>query len=154
VTTRLIPRLGFTLAELIAVVAILGIVSAVAISRFEPGVFNDVGSHSDARRLAIEMLAAQRRAIATGDSHRLDFATANDNFTGYVMKRVTPGGPVVVDTTRSFPRGLIVSGSHSQAEFTFEGSALAAYQYTLAGSNRTWDVQVIPATGMVRVREP
>lgn len=153
VLDRLSQRRGFTLAELIAVVAILGIVAAIAIGRMGPAVFSDVAVHTDARRLAIDLLAAQRRSIATGDNHYLGFTLAGGRFAGYSVTRVTASGDVVVDSSRQFSGGLTVTGTHARAEFTFDGSALANYQYTLTAPDRNWQVEVIPATGTVRVRE-
>ena len=144
---------GFTLAELIAVVTILGIVAAIAIGRTGPAVLSDLAAHTDARRLAIDLLAAQRRSIATGDNHYLSFTQASGRFTGYSVTRVTASGDVVVDSVRQFSAGLTVTGTHARAEFTFDGSALANYRYTLAAPDRTWQVEVVPATGAVRVWE-
>jgi hypothetical protein len=137
--------------ELIAVVTVLGIVSAIAVGRLGPGALCDAGSQTDARRLALDLLATQRAAIATGANHYLLFANAAGSLYSYQQFRVQAGGDVAVDETRTFTNGLTVTGNSDRAEFTFSGAALDAYTYTLTAPGRRWQVTVVPATGAVRV---
>ena len=146
-------RRGISLIELIAVVVILGVVAAVAVGRLGFQSLADVGSQADARRLAFDLLAVQRRAIATGDNHYLQLDQANGRFVGYTAYRVSAAGAVAVDNPRTFATGLNLQASHTRMEFTFEGAALAAYQITLAAPDRSWQLTVVPTTGAVRVTE-
>jgi type II secretory pathway pseudopilin PulG len=139
--------------ELIAVLTILGIAAAIAVTRLSPAVLSNVGAQNDARRLALDLLAAQRRAIATGDNHYLSFTNVNGQLQGYSVYRVTLGGDTVVDSYRQFAPGVTVTGNSARSEFTFSGSALAAYVYTLAGPDRSWQIAVVPVSGTVRVTE-
>ena len=141
-------RRAVTLLELIAVVAILAIVTTVAISRIGPGQLANFGARADAQRVAMDLLQARRRSIATGDNHYLGFSTGGGQITGYTLYRRDPGlGNVAVDSPHVFPDDVVVSASHNEAEFTFEGAALAAYQITLVGAEQTWRVDVVPVTG-------
>ena len=139
--------------ELTAVVVLLGIAAMMAIGRMAPASLTNLGSHTDARQLALDLIGAQRRAIATGDNHYLQFQVSGGRLLGYTLYRAGASGDVAVDNFRPFVVGLTVQGSHTRAEFNFEGSALAAYRFTLAAPNRTWQVTVIPVTGAVRVIE-
>lgn len=142
-----------SLLELMAVVTVLGIVSVIAIGRLGPAVMRDVAAQTDARRLALDLLATQRSAIAGGSNHYLSFVNSAGSLRSYRLYRVQAGGDVAVDETRTFTSGLTVTGSSTRAEFTFSGAALAAYTYTLTAPNREWQVTVVPATGAVRVVE-
>jgi hypothetical protein len=140
--------------ELLAVLALLGIFAAVAAARLGPAPLKNFASHADARRLALDLLQARRRAIATGDNHYLEFTSSGGQTTGYTLyRRLSGGGTQAVDAPREFSHQETVTASHSQAEFNFEGAALAAYQVTFTGPDRAWRVTVVPATGAVRVVE-
>ncbi len=148
---RFTQRGGLSYLELTAVVTILGIVSVIAIGRLGPGAMYDLGSQTDARRLALDLLATQRAAIATGANHYLLFVNSGGSLRSYQRYRVQTGGDVAVDESRAFTSGLTVTGSSARAEFTFSGAALGAYVYTLTAPGRRWQVTVVPATGAVRV---
>ncbi len=144
-------RRAVTLLELIAVAMILGIFAVVAVSRIGPGTLVNVGAGADARRLAVDLLQARRRSIATGENHYLGFAVSGGEATGYTLCRRAAGGDVAVDSPHTFPGNLVVANSHTYAEFNFEGAALAAYQVTLTGPEQTWQVDVVPVTGAIDV---
>ena len=152
-TTNQTTRRAMSLIELIAVVTIAGLLAAVAIGRLGVGSLANAGSQADARRLAFDLLAIQRRAIATGDNHYVELASADGRFVGYTAYRVSADGDVPVDSPRVFSAGLDVQASHTRAEFTFEGAAIEAYQFTLSAPDRSWQVTVVPVTGAVRVTE-
>ncbi|MDJ0788390.1 MAG: prepilin-type N-terminal cleavage/methylation domain-containing protein [Myxococcota bacterium] len=62
-------REGFTLFELLAVVAMLALLSALALPNF--GIADGRAAHEQAKRLAAELELARARALATGEAHRL-----------------------------------------------------------------------------------
>lgn len=144
-------RRAVTLLELIAVVTILGLFTVVAISRIGPGTLYNFGARADARRLAVDLLQARRRSITTGDNHYLAFVVVGGDATGYTLYRRDGGGDVAVDSPHEFPGGVVVTTSHADAEFNFEGAALAAYEITLTGSEQTWQIDVVPVTGAIDV---
>jgi type II secretory pathway pseudopilin PulG len=143
-----------SLLELLVVLTLIGIFAAVATARLGPGPVQNFGAEADARRLALDLLQARRRAIATGDNHYVEFTASGGSVAGYTLyRRLSGGGVQPVDAHRTFSQQETVAASHGQAEFDFEGAALAAYQITFTGPNRTWRVTVIPATGSAKVTE-
>ncbi|MEX2559276.1 MAG: prepilin-type N-terminal cleavage/methylation domain-containing protein [Pirellulales bacterium] len=149
-----VRRGGVTLLELAAVLALIAIFVALAAARLGPLPMGNHRAAADARRLALDLLQAQRRAIATGDNHYLEFAMNGPKALGYtIYQRNSGGGVTAVDAARTFPASVTVTPSHSVEEFNFEGSALAAYQITLSGPNREWRVSVVPLSGAVQVEE-
>ena len=147
-------RLGYSLLEVIAVLALIGILAASAVVRLTPESISNFGAKTDARRVAVDLLQARRRAIATGDNHLLGLTYDSGVIVGYtVQKRLADSSTVDVDTLRRFPDGVTVAVAPSAPEFTFEGAALAAYTITLTAPDRTWQVTVAQATGAAQVAE-
>jgi Tfp pilus assembly protein FimT len=143
---------GVTLLELIAVLVLLGVFTAVAMARFGVDPLKNFASQSDARRLASDLVQVRRRAISSGDNHYVELTSGGGAITGYsIYRRLVGGGTEIVDAPRTFVQQETVSATHSQLEFNFEGAALAAYQVTFTGPDRTAQVTVVPVTGAVRV---
>jgi hypothetical protein len=135
---------------MISVLVIVGLLAAAGVSRFGSGTLENVGAEGFARKLALDLMQARRRTIATGDNHYLQLTLAGSNVSSYTMYRRAAGGDVVVEQTRTTPSGATVSTSHATLEFDFSGASLAAYSITVAGPNRTWSVSTVMATGAVR----
>lgn len=146
-------RAGLSLLELLAVMTLLGVFTALAAARFGQSAQKNFAAQGDSRRLALDLVQCQRRAIATGANHYLELADSGGNKTGYtVYRRTGPSAGTVVDGPREFSQAETVTCAASQLEFTFDGSALGAYTVTFAGPNRTRTVTVVAATGAVRVQ--
>ncbi len=149
------PRGAYTLLELLAVVIVLGLIAAAAVGSFRPETFGDLGAHTDARRLALDVIQTRRRAIATGENHLLALQFSGPDVVGYtVERRLGGGGTEAVDSFRRFSDRVTVGISPvAGPEFDFEGAALASSTITITGPHRTWQVTITQATGAVAVVE-
>ena len=106
-------RRGYSLLEVIAVLAVIGILAASAVVRLAPESISNFGAKTDARRLAVDLLQARRRAIATGDNHLLSLTYNGGSIVGYtVQKRLADSSTVDVDTLRRFPDGVFTYSRH------------------------------------------
>lgn len=146
-------RRAFSLVELASVVAIVALVAAAGFARFGTSTLENLGGDGFARRLALDMMQARRRTIATGDNHYLQLTVASGKVTAYTLFRRASGGSVAVDAVRTVPSGVNVTTSYTTLEFDFDGAALAAYALSIAGPKRSWTVSTIMATGAVRTVE-
>ncbi len=135
-----------TLVELLMVVAIIGVVSAVVITRLGTGSLGHPGVQAAARRLALDLRHARGLAIAEGINHYVAFDAQ-----GYNLFRRAGGSDVAVESYRTLPKGVTVVAGASTAEFEPTGAALAAFQCDIIGSGVTYRVQVIAATGTTTV---
>jgi hypothetical protein len=135
---------------MVCVLAIVALLAAAGVTRFGSGTLENVGAEGFARKLALDLLQARRRTIATGDNHYLLLTTSGANVTGYTIYRRSSGGDLVVEQNRTVPSGVTVTTSHVTIEFDFGGNSLAAYAVTVAGPNRSWTVSTVMATGAVR----
>ena len=140
--------------ELLVVVTMIGVFSTIAAMRFGPTIFGNVGSNTDARRISLTLLQAQRSAIRTGDNHYVQFKTrGGGEVVSYQLMRRDGGSVVAAGGEIELYRSVISSVSHTAMEFTFEGQALADYTIQLTGSDRDWRLAVVPVNGAIRTWE-
>ena len=142
---------GFTLLELIVTVSLVATFAAVAIARLSSSTQANLSTNGDARRLALDLLQAQRRAISTGNNHYVEFTTSGGTIVSYTLYQRQGGSNVVADATHTFNTQITVTTSATDLEYQFDGTALASYTVTLAGPNMTYQVAVTASTGNVKV---
>jgi type II secretory pathway pseudopilin PulG len=137
-----------TLLELTIVVAIVGLMSLVAATRYGGNTLADVGAQGFARRLALDASQARRRAISSGDNHLLRFSFAGGQATQYALYCRQGGSTTLVDEARAVPASVTVTtGGTTDMEFNFTGEALASYTISVQGPDRAWTVTVPQVTG-------
>lgn len=73
-------QLGFSLIELIIVVAIIGIMGTIAASTFQSYV-NNSNLRTAARDLASDMANTKQRAVSEGLTYRMTINTGNNSYT-------------------------------------------------------------------------
>jgi prepilin-type N-terminal cleavage/methylation domain-containing protein len=144
-------RRAFSFIELIAALAIVGLLAVAGITRFGTSTVDNLGAEGFARKLALDLMQVRRRTIATGDNHYLLLAVASGKVTSYTMYRRAAGGDTVVDQTKTVAANVNVTTSSTTLEFDFDGTALAAYSIVVAGPDRTWTVSTVIATGAVQI---
>jgi prepilin-type N-terminal cleavage/methylation domain-containing protein len=88
-------RAGFTLAEILCVVVILGIASAVIVPKL--GSHDDLTLSAAARTLTADLMYAQNLSISTQTMHVIVFDTTNNKYT--LVKYTSPS----TETTLSHP---------------------------------------------------
>lgn len=142
---------GFSLMEMLAVLMLMGVLAMIGIPRMDRGTLMNVGANGDARRIALDLMQARRRAISTGDNHFVRFTLSAGKATSFMLYRRGSGGDTTVEASRVVPTGVTIIPSATDHEFTFEGTALAAYSIAVTGGSKSWTVSVVPVTGMVRV---
>jgi type II secretory pathway pseudopilin PulG len=139
-----------SLAELVCVVAIIGLLGAMAATRYGSSTVADVGADGFARRLALDCLQARRAAISTGNNQNylLRFTLVGGKATQYAMFRRQGANVTQVDDTRVVPKGVdVTTGGTVDMEFNFGGEALGSYTITCAAPDRTRTVVVPQITG-------
>jgi type II secretory pathway pseudopilin PulG len=141
-----------TLLELVAVVMIIGLVAAVAATRYGSNTMAHVGAQGFARRLALDCSQARRRAIATGDNHLVRMTVVSGKATQYGLYRRSGASTTLVDDVCPVPANVDVTTSVTDLEFTFTGQALASYTVTVQAPDRTWTVTVPQVTGKAFVQ--
>ncbi len=142
-----------TLFELIAVVFVIGLVSAMAVMRFSTTTLADIGATGFARRLSLDCAQARRRAIATGENHLLRFTLSGGNATQYGLYRRSGATTMLVDDLHAVPANVAVAtGGATDVEFQFSGEALASYTVSITSTNRSKTVTIPQVTGKAFVQ--
>jgi prepilin-type N-terminal cleavage/methylation domain-containing protein len=115
---------GFTLIELVAVLLVLGILSAVAISQYSSGNASAIG---EAEIFKSCLRYAQVRAmgdistwgITINSSSSYSLFSSNTNITNPIL-------PGVGGTTRTLPAGVTMSGAGTSIIFDYRGRPVGA----------------------------
>jgi len=142
-----------TLFEIIAVVMIIGVMAAMAATRFGTNAVADVGASGFARRVALDCLQARRRAISTGNNHLLRFTVTAGKATQYVLCSKVGATVTQVDDVHTVPTNVTVTtGGITDMEFTFTGAAVAGYTISISSADRSKTVTVPLATGKAFVQ--
>ncbi|MCA9195105.1 MAG: prepilin-type N-terminal cleavage/methylation domain-containing protein [Planctomycetales bacterium] len=148
-TSRRLPT-GFSLLELLAVVTLLGVMGAAVTMRYGRDTLSNAGARSEARRISLGMLQAQRAAIRTGTSHGVKIYGGNS----WAVVSVGSGGSrTIVDGPHVIDSQLQLTTNSDEVVFDFEGNGTSVFQAVIKGKDRTWQLRVLPLTRMIDSRE-
>jgi prepilin-type N-terminal cleavage/methylation domain-containing protein len=148
-------RGGYTLLEVAAVVALLGLMAVIAGLRFRPQTLTSLGTRVDSRCIATDLIRARRQAIVTSQNHLLVFRRGRGRAAEYTLsRRLTDGTVEAIDPPRTLPPGVAVTVEPGNPEFDPRGAPLAAYEITLKTDGVARRVTVAEATGSVYVSDP
>jgi len=139
------------LLELIAVLAILGLLGAISLGSFRLASVSNVGAQADARTLAFDLQRVRQQAITTGIQHEIRF----ESIGGVLSYRIgqNNGAFVDIDTPRTFSQGVSVTYSRAITAFEFQGGAQTSAVFNIDGPDRSYTVSVVAATGAIQLAE-
>ncbi|MGA3065309.1 MAG: prepilin-type N-terminal cleavage/methylation domain-containing protein [Tepidisphaeraceae bacterium] len=125
-------RRGFTLLEILSVVVVLGIVSAIVIPQI--GQRGDLQAAAAARVLVGDLTYAQNRAIATGGWTYVTFDTSAQNYTLYGGTQTAPSSTPLTHPVNqnSYVMTFGGSGPEALANVTLTSATIAGNASTLA----------------------
>jgi type II secretory pathway pseudopilin PulG len=150
---RATARRAMTLFELIGVILIVGIVSAMAVTRYSSNTLADIGATGFARRVSLDCAQARRRAISTGNNHLLRFTLVGGNATQYGLYSKVGTTYTLVDDVHAVPANVTVTtGGATDVEFQFTGEALASYTISINSADRNKTVTIPQVTGKAFVQ--
>lgn len=153
-TTRRLDDAGFSTIELLLAVALIAVVTMIAVPRFGGDILGGVSATAAARELAGDLRLCRTLAITEADSNPSGFAIQMDGgapYSGYRLVNRGSGGTV---TAKTFPDGITASG-HSEFKFGPLGSLLggSGTTLTLSGGSKNCFLNVTAANGSVRITE-
>jgi prepilin-type N-terminal cleavage/methylation domain-containing protein len=114
------PRYGFTLVEILVVVIILGIASAVVVPNL--GTHNDLNAAAASRTVVSDLVFAQNRAILGQSMRYVNFDTANQKYS--VLISAPNAGTLVYEQNPVSLQNYVQTFGTSAAAGTFQMVAL------------------------------
>lgn len=138
-----------SLLELLAVVGIMGVLSATVAARYGRDVLGNIGVRGQARKLSLGMVEAQRLAVRSGRLHGVQFAGSGSSASWTVVSVGDTGDRIVVDGPFPLSDDYKLKTSASEVLFDFEGNATKAVSIQLIGPKQTWTVDTLPLSSMI-----
>jgi prepilin-type N-terminal cleavage/methylation domain-containing protein len=147
------PR-AFTLVELVLVVAVIGILSAIAMPRYSASIHN-FRAGSAARRIAADIAMAQAQARAASTARTINFDQANSRY-GITGIKGLDGAASYVVNLKDAPYQCAITGlalANAGTSIAFDGYGVPSTSGTIviAAGSMTRTVTVSAASGRVTV---
>lgn len=150
-------RSGFTLIELIAVIVIIAILSAMALPRFGASIAR-ARADAAAERIALDLDLARRHAMLRGASQAVIFDGGTDSYTMPGIAHLDhPDVEYKVDLSElpyDVQLGLIDLGGDQQIIFDGYGVPDSGGTITVSTATQTRIVTVDSETGQATISEP
>jgi prepilin-type N-terminal cleavage/methylation domain-containing protein len=150
---RATARRAFSLIELLSVLAIIALLSSMAMLRFGTTTFQSTSAEGFVRTLMLDLRQARARTISTGDNHYILLSRSGGEVTGYTLYRDFSSGDSVVDRVVVVPTGTAVTALSDHWEFDFDGSlggSVGTSHIVVTGAHYTWTITVYRATGCTK----
>ena len=149
--SRLLANRGFTLIEILCVVVIIGIASAVILPQLSSR--DDLRAASAARALMADLLYAQNRSIALQKMHYVQFNTVTNSYS--VLDNMSPANIITHPVLQAPYTVTLGSGSLNNVKLvspTFDGQTVVAFD--AMGVPYSWSVSgaTALAAGSVQVK--
>ncbi len=153
-----ITEKGFTLVELMITVAIIGIMTLIAVPAFQRHAIN-ANLKSAARDIASDFLLLKGRAVSENTEYQIDFDATNDN---YEIKRWDTGTSVFVSLAPAQVKGVknfgedinitsAVFGAGNKATFKTRGTVTPLGTVQLTNSRNSTATITVNITGRTYV---
>jgi hypothetical protein len=142
--------------ELMATVAIVGMIAGLAVMRFGHSGVSVVDGQGVARRLTLGLQAVRRQAISEGVPAALVINRSGGNVTGWSLVRAAAGGDQPVDDAATVPAGVTVTPPADRWQFDYTGAlTVPAGGGTIVTTTDdwTWSIRVFSLTGYARCTE-
>ncbi len=147
-------RRAFSLLELTAVIAIVGLISGMAIIRFGHDTIAVVDGEGFVSRLSKSLQVARRISIAEGSGGTLQFNRDSGNVASFQILRDTGSGDVEVDSIVSVPNDVTVTTPADRWNYDYSGALVTPASggtITVNAPGWTWTLQSFATTGHCRV---
>jgi prepilin-type N-terminal cleavage/methylation domain-containing protein len=149
------PKNGVTLAELIVVVLIIGVMASVTIPRMGFSLINTGKTQTTAYKIAAAIRYARSLAISNAANNAQGFAVnmiGSGSYTGYKVVDLTSPTPPV-ETVSIDSNNVSCTGAD---DFIFKPLGNRdgdTDSLTVSGGEKTYVISVITATGMIKCEE-
>jgi prepilin-type N-terminal cleavage/methylation domain-containing protein len=147
-------RRAFSLLELMATVAIVGMVAGLAVMRFGHVGIETIDAGGVVRKLTVTTQLARRQAICEGLPAAIVFTRSGTKVSSWQLVRVTAGGDQPVDDPMPVPSTFDLSIPTARWQFDYTGqltSPAGGASASVDSDFWEWTVTVSQLTGHVSV---
>ncbi|TWT97872.1 hypothetical protein Pla108_20260 [Botrimarina colliarenosi] len=147
-------RRAFSLLELVAVIAIVGVIGAMAVTRWGEATVRTASAQGFVRSVALSLQLARRQAIAEGLPAAVLFHRTAGEVDSLSLVRADAGGDVPTDANLVAPTGVTTTTAYDRWEYDYRGALTTpASGGVIALSDGKWDwtLTVNPVTGRVAI---
>jgi hypothetical protein len=139
-------RHGYTIIEIVAIIAVIGILIAIALPRF--GAVSKNIARTTSRQIMSDIRYVRRLAIASAKDHIIRFYPAGGPYNEYRLFRKERMLEEQLGEPKQIPEQIICTGTE---ELTFNpfGYASGSGIISLIADGDQYDVNVVAATGRV-----
>lgn len=142
---------GHTLAELLVIVLIIGVLTSIAIPRLQFGAKDRKQAEVEARRIVTDLRRTRSLAILHAATHPAGFALEIHRQGNTTRCEILDLDNSEVVASRTLPAGIHCEG-RSRLAFNGLGALTdpAEASLTVSASDATFEIAVVPSTGSVR----
>lgn len=151
---RPVERRAFSLLELTAVIAILGLLAGVAATRWGGDALTTAAGQGIARSLELTLRLARHQAICEGTPAAVVLTRDSGSVVSIQLVRAAAGGDEATDALIELPDGLTVTSADDRWVYDYTGtltSPAAGGLIQVSDGIWTWSLTVNAATGRVQL---
>jgi prepilin-type N-terminal cleavage/methylation domain-containing protein len=145
-------RRAYSLLELATVVAIVGLISAMALVKWGDGALRTASAQGFARSVAMSLSVARRQAVAEGTPAAVVFSRTGNSVSSLQVVRAGAGGDSPTEATLPVPDGVTVTTASDRWQFDYSGklsTPLAGGMIAISDGDWDWTLTVNAVTGRI-----
>lgn len=138
--------------ELATVVAIIGLISGMALTRWGDYTLRTASAQGFARSMTLSLGLARRQAIAEGTPAALVLTRTSGAVSSIQVVRAESGGDVPTDLSLNVPEGVVVTTANDRWEYDYTGTLttpVAGGFIGIADGDWNWDLTINALTGHI-----
>jgi prepilin-type N-terminal cleavage/methylation domain-containing protein len=147
-----LERRAYSLLEMATVVAILGMIAAMSVTKWGDGALRTASAQGFARSVAMSLSVARRQAVAEGTPAALVFTRTAGVVSSLQIVRAASGGDSPTDATLPVPTGVTVTTANDRWQFNYGGgltTPLAGGTIAITDGEWDWTLTVNAVTGRI-----